>query len=941
MELTKETAKENISKLIEKFKRELLTGRIKEYNEEATKISFIQPLLKDVLGWNVRNHDEVSPEERISRGRVDYGLKVGGIIKVLVEVKPIKADLTKHIDQAVGYGYNKKSVPFVLLTDFEGLKLFDVTVKPDSRNPLKGLKIDLQWNQYLQRFEKLWLFSKQSVVKGDLDKLLLLKPKDRLPVDKAILDDLKRWRVILAKDIFKNNHKLFHSGNPEKDANYLREITQKILDRIIFMRSCEDRGLVYRHHLKEVFEERTETVGRNTMIFLKEEFKHFNIIFNSDLFRPQEWEDNLAVDFKVVRDIVLETYNPYQFDVIPLDVLGNIYEQYLGYTIRLTDHQVRFELKPEVRKASGIYYTPEYVVDYIVKNSVGKLLQELPAKRIKKLRILDPACGSGSFLIRAYEEMLNYYRTRKKHKSKLEKEQALLELKHEERELRLTIDEKSEILRQHIFGVDIDEQAVEVTKLSLMLKMLEGEFGIIPGRSILPMLNRNIRCGNSLISGDTLELKKYFGDDWYKVKPFNWNEEFRKIMMEQGGFDVVIGNPPWVFTRDVDFGDSIKRFYRFKHFRGLISVQEGKARQSGKINLYAIFLLQGIRLLHTKGMFGFILPNNILRATVYDIVRKYILDNCCISQIVDLKLGVFQNVTASTAILILEKNNKNNRNILKVIDNQCKDKVDLSKTSSIPQASFLKNISYTFNIFVSPLEEAIFKKMRSMSINLGELVYVYNGIATKRNKEGIYGRCMNKKCKPLLIGKDIHRYYFKFNNRYVEYDRKKLHRPREESIFIAKEKLIMQRIGGILITAYDDDRYYTFNSVNNLIPKENCPYDLKFILGVLNSKIMRFYYICNFTNRSMLTVNISKTYLDKLPIRAIDLNNLSDKKLHNDLVTLVDAMLHLNKKIQIAKGSKNEQMRRQIEKTDKEIDNMVCSLYRITQEERKIIKVEE
>lgn len=303
MKLTKKIAKRNLSKLIEKFEREISAGKIQEYNEEATKISFIQPFLKNVLGWDVNDHDEVSPEERVSRGRVDYGLKVDGKIKIFIEAKPVKADLNKHIEQAVKYGYNKKSVPFVLLTDFEGIKLFDVTVKPDSRNLLKGLKSDLQWNQYLQKFDDLWVLSKESVVNGELDKLLLIKPKERLPVDKAILDDLKRWRESLAKDVFKNNFKLFHSGNKEKDADYLKEITQRMLDRIIFMRSCEDRGLIHRRPLKELFEERTTTVGINTMIFLKEEFKHYNIIFDTDLFRPEVWENDLAVDFKVIKNI--------------------------------------------------------------------------------------------------------------------------------------------------------------------------------------------------------------------------------------------------------------------------------------------------------------------------------------------------------------------------------------------------------------------------------------------------------------------------------------------------------------------------------------------------------------------------------------------------------------------------------------------------------------
>ncbi|MBA7644216.1 Type IIS restriction enzyme Eco57I [subsurface metagenome] len=642
MRFDREKAKENLSKLIDKFKKELESGRAQEYNEEATKISFIQPLLEDVLGWNVRNHDEVSPEEKVSKGRVDYGLKVEGITRVFIEVKPIKADLDKHIEQAVRYGYNKKSVPFVLLTDFEGIKLFDVTVKPDSRNLLKGLKLNLQWTEYLEQFDRLWLLSKESVIKGELDKLLLVKPKDRLPVDKAILDDLKRWRVSLAKDIFKNNPKLFHSDDREKDAEFLKEITQRILDRIIFMRSCEDRGLTYRRPLKEIFEERTETVGTNTMIFLKEEFKHYNIIFDSDLFRPKGWESNLAIDFKVMRDIIFETYNPYQFDVIPLEVLGNIYEQYLGYTVRLTDHHVKYELKPEVRKAGGIYYTPEYIVDYIVKNTVGKLLQELSAKKIKKLRILDPACGSGSFLIRAYEEMLNYYRSQKKSNSRSKERMRELELEYEEAEPHLTIEEKSEILRKHIFGVDIDEQAVEVTKLSLMMKMLEGEYGLIHGRSILPILDRNIRCGNSLISGDILELKKYFGDEWYEIKPFNWEYEFEKIMVDEGGFDVVIGNPPWVDIKGLD-PDFVK--YYFSNYM----------TTSNRMNIYAVFIEKGLKLMKRNGFFGFIIPNSILFQSSYKNLREIILNEFSVINIARMPDNIFKNVKAESVILVLCK----------------------------------------------------------------------------------------------------------------------------------------------------------------------------------------------------------------------------------------------------------------------------------------------
>jgi len=953
MNLSRATAKENLAKLVEKFEKETSSGRINDYNEEATKTAFIQPFLKNVLGWNVADRDEVSPEEKVSRGRVDYGLKIEGQIKLFIEVKPPRADLDKHIKQAVGYGYNRKSVPFVLLTDFEGLKLFDVTIKPDTRNPLKGLKIDLDWKEYLSKFDKIWLLSKESVLKGELEKLLLIKPKQRLPVDKAILDDLKKWREKLAKDIFKNNPNLFHSPPPslpprkgeEKGggADYLKEITQRIIDRIMFMRSCEDRKLIHRRSLKELFEERTETVGTNTMVFLKEEFKHYNIIFDSDLFRPQDWEANLAIDFKVMKDIILDTYNPYQFDVIPLEVLGNIYEQYLGYTIRLTDHQVKYELKPDVRKAGGVYYTPEYIVDYIVKNTVGKLLQELPASRFlsfrakrgissktKKLRILDPACGSGSFLIRAYEEMLNYYRSQKKKKSKLKKEQEKLDLEHETAEPLLTIEEKSKILREHIFGVDIDEQAVEVTKLSLMLKMLEGEFGIIPGRSILPMLDKNIRCGNSLISGDTLELKKYFGDDWYKVKAFNWKDAFRKIMVEEGGFDVVIGNPPYSLLQNISelkgFFDFSKNIYRSAQY---------------KIDTYHLFLERGISLLNRKGRLGFITPNTFLKNKHTTKLRKFIIDNCKVETVVLIPEKVFPDASVDTTVIIIEREHDikiRNNNIVRALHIKTaitEIETDLS-AKKIKQSRFTEKSGYVFNLSIDENVQLWLEKIYKISIPLENFATAYFGIQTYDRSKYVTKKPVGSNYKPTIDGRNISRYRIDPKNEFVLLTSKSVKSGGNVTIY-EQPKIVVRQIGKSPIATFDDNKYFSLNTVYNIILTKPVV-SLKYILGILNSTLISIYWQLMFSDYKATFPKIKKAPLLAIPIRKIDVSNSADKKLHDNLVALVDVMLDLNKKIQIAKGSKKDQIQRQIEKSDKEIDDLVYKLYGITEEERQVIE---
>jgi adenine-specific DNA-methyltransferase len=981
VQITKQQGKEKLAELVAKFEAEIAAGRIHEYNEEATKTAFIQPFLKQVLGWDVANRDEVSPEENVSRNRVDYGLKIQGQTKLFIEAKPPRADLDKYIQQAVGYGYNKKSVPFVLLTDFEDMKLFDVTIKPDPRNPKKGLKIDLNWQEYHAQFDRIWLLSKESVTNGDLEKLLLVKPKQRVPVDKAILDDLKIWREKLAKDIFKNNQQLFHSDDRAKDADYLKEITQRILDRIMFMRSCEDRKLIHRTSLHDIFADRTETVGTSTMVFLAEEFRHYNIIFDSDLFRPQDWEKDLAIDFKVMNEIIVETYNPYQFDVIPLDVLGNIYEQYLGYTIRLTDHQVKYELKPDIRKAGGVYYTPEYIVDYIVKNTVGKLIQELPANRFlsfrgkrgissktKKLRILDPACGSGSFLIRAYEEMLNYYKAQKIAQTKTKKKQSLRFInpspltgegkgegekvfiqdhlmQKEEAKPVLTIEEKSAILREHIYGVDIDEQAVEVTKLSLMLKMLEGEFGIIPGRNILPMLDKNIRGGNSLISGDTLELKKYFGDDWYNVKAFNWNEEFRKIMVDEGGFDAVIGNPPW--GGDID---------KITHY-----IEEHYPHSTqGYRDTCKLFVDKGLCLTRRLGIAGMIVPSALMFQPRYIDVRR-LIKKYHILFLWNVGDKVFSpKVAAPSCVFVLKKESPQSHSFVASMDTSfIKDNIERAKITSDPVYRTILQSIYdktTMEVFVTYYREQNKKEVTLKEIlDCKDCGIKYQRVGVGMEEKGksdlasrLYyeGKRKSSKDRKVIIGADLNKngWFLDYaHERYFRGDYKRILKENEivyfnEEIFNLPKKIIWRQTSDRIRATIIGAGWFSNTLQAGILL--NPAYDLRYVLGLLNSKFINFIYMETVKERGRIFPQVKLGKVRELPFRTINFSNTSDMTYYDNLIALVDVMLDLNKKFHSAKGSDKNQIQRQIEKTNREIDDLVYKLYGITDEERKIIEGE-
>ena len=316
--------------------------------------------------------------------------------------------------------------------------------------------------------------------------------------------------------------------------------------------------------------------GDNVYKRIRQNFQKADEIYNSGLFHfrdekgradpPDTLTLSLHIDDKPIKDIIGNLYypeSPYEFSVLPADILGQVYEQFLGKVIRLTaGHQAKVEDKPEVKKAGGVFYTPTYIVDYIVKNTVGKLVEGKTPKQIEKLKILDPACGSGSFLIQAYQFLIDYHRDWyikdgiEKHSKG--KEPKLVQIRSGE--WRLSTPERKKILLNNIHGVDIDTQAVEVTKLSLLLKVLEGENEqslaqqmTIWHERALPDLENNIKCGNSLIANDyynTEQFSIFAVEDKLNVNAFDWNNEFAQVFSE-GGFDIVIGNPPlWLIRTD-------------------------------------------------------------------------------------------------------------------------------------------------------------------------------------------------------------------------------------------------------------------------------------------------------------------------------------------------------------------------------------------------------
>ncbi len=963
-----------ISDLVLRFRNNIDSYKNPAYNETQVRREFIDPFF-EALGWDVSNKrnyaeaykeviHEYSQKTKDTVEAPDYLFRIGGIRKFFVEAKKPSINLKDDPHPAFQlrrYAWSAK-LPLSILTDFEEFIVYDCRIKPKlSDKPSVGRIFYCKFDEYEEKWSEIEsVFGRDAVLTGSFDKFADSKrnKKGTAEVDDEFLSEIENWRDILAKNIALRN--------PELTNRELNFAVQKTIDRIIFLRICEDRGIEDYGQLMNLLN------GANIYARLKQIYTRADEKYNSGLFYfdkekgrsdyPDTLTPNLIIDDKSLKEIIKNLYypeSPYEFSVLPADILGHVYEQFLGKVIRLTaGHRAIVEEKPEVKKAGGVYYTPTYIVDYILKNTLGTKLEEIEQKyntlksridNAAKLRILDPACGSGSFLLGAYQYLIDWHLRQYAESSNPATLKGNPVYEAGNKDWRLSTSEKKRILLKNIYGVDIDNQAVEVTKLSLLLKVLEGESDetlttqtrMFRERA-LPDLSNNIKCGNSLIGPDfydQMEMNFLDDEEKYRINVFDWNNEFKEIM-DNGGFDVVIGNPPWIFTKYVDWGEPTKNYIQSTYLNIRNTLGASLARQSGKINLFAIFLLQAMNLLKERGIFSNIIPNTILRTTVYDVIRYKILSNFKILGIVDLKAGVFKRVTASTIIMIIQKSNFNEEHYISVIDNKNSGIVQKEPTNKVNQTSCLKNTSFVIDIFSNYEIKTLISKIDSVSIPFGLVAEVYNGIATYKDKSGIVIKRLNEFSKPILFGKDINRYSFEWAGKYVQYIREELQRPRDENIFLAKEKLIMQRIGGILITAYDDSQFYTFNSVNNILLKNDKELNLKYLLALLNSKLLRFYYITRFTNKSGLTVNISKTFLDELPIKNIDLNTSIELKEYNDILRLVDRMLLLKNKLNKSGSTPQEKqnIQRQIEATDRQIDKLVYELYGLTEEEIKIVE---
>ena len=668
-----ETSKKQIEALVEEFKENEYYYISNDFDEENAKVKFISKFFK-ILGWDVDNEEGSDPrfadvefEDSIKiNGKhkaPDYCFRFWGEKKFFVEAKAPHENLDtnkEHAFQLKRYTWSAK-LPLGILTDFEELAIYEPKSTPKKHhNPTIDRIKYYKYTEYVENWEEIYnLFSKEAVRKGKFDNFTVNRHGDRRgteTVDSEFLKKINEWRLELAKNIA--------IRNKEISIEELNFAVQLIIDRIIFLRIAEDRGIEKYEQLKKLTELAKNEKGKYPVYegFIELCWKA-DAKYNSGLFHFTEEADislsadtltpSLKVDDGNLKAIIDGLYYPdcpYEFSVISTEILGNIYEQFLGKVIRLTDgHYAKVEDKPEVKKAGGVYYTPQYIVEYIVENTVGELLKGKTPNQISKLRIVDPACGSGSFLLGAYQYLLDWHI---EYYSNLEKPPKNVIYKDKGDVTKLTIQEKKRILLNNIYGVDIDSQAVEVTKLSLLLKVLEdmdkdvleSQQKLIQERA-LPYLGDNIKCGNSLISTDILDSDELSSDEIYNINPFNWEDEFSEIF-SNGGFDVVIGNPPYV-------GEKGNK----ETFRYIKKTKWGKKYYYTKMDLFYYFYHKSLDLCKNKGYISFITTNYFLTADGAIKLRTDLKERSTLKKIINFnELQVFENAKGQhNIILILSK----------------------------------------------------------------------------------------------------------------------------------------------------------------------------------------------------------------------------------------------------------------------------------------------
>ena len=947
-----------VQKLVENFHKDINEYLKSSYQEAEVRQHFLDKFFI-ALGWDVYNDEHSNPYEREvkieksvmvqGRGkRADYAFYTAPNFtqaRFMAEAKKPSKQLENAQDcfQAIRYGWNSNT-PISVLTDFEQFLVLDSRYKPNVETATQRIirEKSFTYTDYAdeEKFREIYyLFSREAVFNNSLETFAkslkggrgakqskLFNTSIIQPMDEEFLSELDEQRVVLAK-AFKNR-------NAELDGETLTEITQRTLDRLVFLRFLEDK-LVEPDSVIDNLGKKSGSAWRDFI----GEMPRLNQTYNGTLFKKHSLLDNpnFAPDeraFEQTRDWLSHFNSPYDFNSIPIHILGSIYERFLGKTIVATDKRATVEDKPEVRKAGGVYYTPEYIVRYIVENTIGKLIEKKKPEEIAEMRFADIACGSGSFLLGVFDYLISYH-VEWFSENKTRREKAIKDgLCREtiEGTLQLSIQYKREILTNNIYGVDLDAQAVEVAQLSLYLKLLEEETTATKQQflsgfreQLLPSLKDNIIHGNSLIDYDVMDGMLFDTRELKQLNPMNFQSTFLEVF-DKGGFDAIVGNPPYVSIQSGFISDDV-----YKHLKIKYSTMERIS------DLFGLFTEQAVGLLKDNGYWGFIIPSVAMLNLSFIKLRKLLLESTSVKNIAHLGDGVFVGAVVPTCVIVSNKQ-INPKNQINVIQTDRNPYLENARVKTVEQNFYLELENYVFNVDLTPEKHLLSQKLLKKSFPLDNFLNVKEGIKTGNDKIFLSEEPFEQNSLKILKGRDIEKY---FNNPklFINYDANKLSRPQKKELFQTPEKLFIRRVGENLVSTYDNEQLFCVHTlyVANLI-NEDYLYSIKYFLGLLNSKLMNFYYHANNLKKGNTFPEVRIYSINSLPIRKVDFDNSMEKALHDKIIDLVDKLLLGKNHLFQAQTDKDKLFyERYCNSLEIQIDAAIFSLYELTADEIKIV----
>ncbi len=993
---TFEKAYETVLGLVNTFTQNYNHYMSAGYSESAARQDYIDKFFA-ALGWDVTHQYQTNPYEQevkielsqkqqneTAHKRADYAFYKAPNYKeevFFVEAKKPSVLINKnaqHYFQTIKYGWNA-GCPLSVLTDFEEFVIIDCRNIPNIKYALNGNHKSYRFTDYAtkEKFAEIyWLFSKEAVANNSIKKYADALPKAKgkvtqkalfkgsyMAIDDSFLAYIDGVRENLAK-AFKNN-------DDTLTGEQLTEAVQRTVDRLVFIRFLEDKFIEPNSLINEwglspsVGGVRGGAWDDFVADCRKLDAKYNGVVFKKHFIDEQTFVGPQQQLFFDICQEISSLNSPYDFNYIPIHILGSIYERFLGKVIRVTNKRSFVEEKPEVRKAGGVYYTPKYIVDYIVINTVGKQIQGKTPKQIADLRFADIACGSGSFLIGVYDCLLEYhkkyYTEKLKDKTELDKRsEDYGNVMYQDKLWQLTLKLKQTILLNNIYGVDIDAQAVEVTQLSLFLKMLEDESltstqsrqGSVFSK-VLPNLSNNIVCGNSLIGFDIMQQTSLtFGEglegeaELKKLNPMDYAAKFPAIM-RGGGFDAIVGNPPYVSIENLD--ENTKAYF-FNHYKTC----------KGRTDIYIPFFEKILtKLLKQNGFLCYIIPYAFTNQVYGEALRVLLAKNYWVKEIVDSSsYYVFKEAKVKNITITIQKKYADNleTQIRKVL-NPRDFEIGIFEDFNIQQSQFLTFKQSRFETKqvanLLSIKETICKDI----YELKDICLVAYGARLNYKKKSIGKEVFihkeySKGFKLFVEGKNINRYEFTQAG-WLNYQPKLHYNSMFPELFENEKIMFINVVKEKLRFTYDDKGFYNSHTVcnciricdlknakhitarkvtNNVDLSISESYSLKFILGILNSNLISWYFH-NFLSESL---HFYPGDAQKLPIPKIKKSN---EKAIGQVILLVTQLITAKQQQAQAITEKDKNfITNKCQSLDAQIDNLVYQLYNLTEAEIKIVE---